>query len=1303
MTQSLPAIYRRPKPILSKPLRGYLLLLLLLVCATTSSYAAHFRFGLMTATRLSETTTSVTYRLNVSTSWRIGTNGGPSNRYNFSGGNSGFTDIPMAYVTDPSGGWINGSGTKDITLNKTTTPTRISWTSGNKISTLRNNADGRWDVYLVLNTANPGSGPVSSLPAVINMPVNATAATYTIPVSDPDPGSTFTFGVPNFSSGPLAGQSNPSGFSLNSSTGQITLNTVGKVVGQLYNAMVTVTDNHGNQIMLDFIIQMVGASNPPQFDYSANATPPSNTVINVIAGQNISFPIKATDPDAGSTVRLSVSGLPAYITTSNFSPALPAAGNPAQTTFSWTPTSAQVGTTNVLNLIATDNVGVQTTTSVTLKVVAEPAPVFSGSTPGEGSVRPVVPGVEHQDIITAESSLGSAVSIAFATIPSGATLSPTIPTPAAHPATTTLSWTPTTAQWGSHSLSYQATIASQPTIFATRAYELIVNTPPKFTSIPPASSVIAGQPYSYSVIVSDPDTKFGDKLTIASKNPLPAWLTLTDNGDGTATLSGTPTVADAGEVHIHLEAEDFYHIHEHQDVTIEVVPCNITLSASKTDVSCPSATDGAIDLTVNGGTAPFTFSWTNSTATTKDLTNLAAGNYTVIVKDANDCEATTMVEVGTIPDVMAPTLSGPAPQDVVVSCSDVPAPATVAAADNCDNAPAVTLDEQSTQTANGTGLYNYTITRTWTAKDASGNSAVIATQIVTVEDKTAPVADVAELPTLNGECSVTVASAPTATDNCVGNVTATTADPLSYSQQGTYTITWTYSDGNGNSSQQTQTVVVKDVTAPVITSNGDMNVLTDKDLCGASVVVSASATDNCSVGSPSGIRNDGKALTDLFPVGTTTITWNVTDANGNQATQVSQTVAVTDNQAPVAMAKPIVVQLDAAGKASIQASDVDNGSNDACGIASLSLDKATFDCASVGDNTVTLTVTDKNGNQSTATATVTVRDEVKPTAIARNLTVTLRNGIATVTAQEVNENSSDACGIQSLALSKTSFDCNEIGKHTVTLTVTDKNGNVSTASATISVIGVIPSVSIAVTPSSNVKTGADTKTIFLGYGSQSVTMTATNSTSAANASTFSWSPATALSSATAANPVFAPTQAGQYSFTVKATNEYGCTATAAETITVIDVRCGNKNDKVLVCHKTNSAKNPWNQICIDANAVAAHLEKGSKLGTCASNPGARTSAEDLGSTNPEVTELTVVVGPNPTRDMLRVDIKLPQPVEVLLEVRDLRGMLFQSRQLAPQGTSLNEKVSLADYPEGVYLLNVQTATERRVIKVMRVQ
>src|SRR5204863_35196 len=143
----------------------------------------------------------------------------------------------------------------------------------------------------------------------------------------------------------------------------------------------------------------------------------------------------------------------------------------------------------------------------------------------------------------------------------------------------------------------------------------------------------------------------------------------------------------------------------------------------------------------------------------------------------------------------------------------------------------------------------------------------------------------------------------------------------------------------------------------------------------------------------------------------------------------------------------------ATGHATITPEQINNGSSDASGISSLSLDKTNFDCANIGTNSVTLTVTDNNGNLSTCTATVTVADSVAPVALCQGLTVQLdATGHATITAEQINNGSSDACGIASLSLDKTTFDCSNVGANTVTLTVTDNTGNSATCTATVTVI-----------------------------------------------------------------------------------------------------------------------------------------------------------------------------------------------------------------------------------------------------------
>ena len=82
--------------------------------------------------------------------------------------------------------------------------------------------------------------------------------------------------------------------------------------------------------------------------------------------------------------------------------------------------------------------------------------------------------------------------------------------------------------------------------------------------------------------------------------------------------------------------------------------------------------------------------------------------------------------------------------------------------------------------------------------------------------------------------------------------------------------------------------------------------------------------------------------------------------NGNVST-CSSTVTVEDKVKPVAKCKSITINLDATGNASLSAAQVDDGSSDACGIASMSVSPNAFTCANVGPNTVTLTVMDNIG------------------------------------------------------------------------------------------------------------------------------------------------------------------------------------------------------------------------------------------------------------------------------------------------------------------------------------------------------
>jgi hypothetical protein len=88
--------------------------------------------------------------------------------------------------------------------------------------------------------------------------------------------------------------------------------------------------------------------------------------------------------------------------------------------------------------------------------------------------------------------------------------------------------------------------------FVVTVGEGTANQAPSFTS-QPVTTATEDQPYNYSITATDPD---GDDLLITAPAGLPDWLDLTDNQNGTATLTGNPDGTDLGPHTIVLQVDD---------------------------------------------------------------------------------------------------------------------------------------------------------------------------------------------------------------------------------------------------------------------------------------------------------------------------------------------------------------------------------------------------------------------------------------------------------------------------------------------------------------------------------------------------------------------------------------------------------------------------------------------------------------------------------------------------------------------------------------------------------------------------
>ena len=125
----------------------------------------------------------------------------------------------------------------------------------------------------------------------------------------------------------------------------------------------------------------------------------------------------------------------------------------------------------------------------------------------------------------------------------------------------------------------------------------------------------------------------------------------TDNGSGLVNGLQHQNGLSAGEYHITVTDTNQCFA----DTTIILTePLPISTEITPTHISCdPGYDDGAIQLDVSGGTGPGTYSylWSNS-ATTKDLSDLTAGWYTVEVTDINMCVKSDSVEILLPPDLI---------------------------------------------------------------------------------------------------------------------------------------------------------------------------------------------------------------------------------------------------------------------------------------------------------------------------------------------------------------------------------------------------------------------------------------------------------------------------------------------------------------------------------------------------------------------------------------------------------------------------------------------------------------------------
>lgn len=349
----------------------------------------------------------------------------------------------------------------------------------------------------------------------------------------------------------------------------------------------------------------------------------------------------------------------------------------------------------------------------------------------------------------------------------------------------------------------------------------------------------------------------------------------------------------------------------------------------------------------------------------------------------------------------------------------------------------------------------------------------------------------------------------------------------------------------------------------------------------------------------------------------------------------------------------------------------------------------------VGTTTITWTATDLRGLTSTSSQTVTVKDNTAPTIACGDASSArvVDNAGCTYLAKgnEFDITASDNCGVATIvnnfnnsnSLSGAAF---PVGTTTVTWTVTDIHGNVSTCTKTVTVNNLFTA---SISGSSVLTNGVLPNTIYVGYGPAStLALTAAGANSGSGSYQYQWSTTSNLSiSGSSSNAAVnlsasAANSSQAYTATVVVTDGYGCVTSTSFSVNVVDVRCGNKNDKVLVCHKTGSGSV---QICIAPSAVATHLANGSTLGSCGAARG--------GNTEPIVKAAALKSFPNPATGIFELRLMNFNPGKYQVEIVDITGKLVASRQVTTGYSTEDVRFDLRQNASGTYYVKVLNGKE----------
>ena len=329
---------------------------------------------------------------------------------------------------------------------------------------------------------------------------------------------------------------------------------------------------------------------------------------------------------------------------------------------------------------------------------------------------------------------------------------------------------------------------------------------------------------------------------------------------------------------------------------------------------------------------------------------------------------------------------------------------------------------------------------TYTATDAAGNTAN-KIRTINIVDITAPVI------TLNGDNSVTqnedtvyTEAGATAQDNLDGTIDVVISGALDSTTPGIYVLTYTATDSTGNAASLIRTINIVDITAPVITLNGDNPFTQNEDAPYAEA--GATAQDNLDGDIEVIISGN---IDDTAP-GTYALNYTATDAAGNTAS-LSRVIIVLDTTAPVITLNgdnPFTQNEDMA-YTEAGATAQDNLDDEIEVVISGNIDDTT-----PGIYVLTYNATDAAGNTASLTRSINVLDKTPPVITLNGDNFFTQN--EDVAYIEVGAFAQDNLDGEIEVVIGGNIDDTTPGTYTLSYTATDVAGNATSLTRTINIL-----------------------------------------------------------------------------------------------------------------------------------------------------------------------------------------------------------------------------------------------------------